>query len=68
MKTSTESGLDPLLRLPAVRAATGLGRTTIYMRVKDGSFPAPTRLGAKSVAWQQSAVAKWIEDQVRASK
>ena len=30
-----------VLRLPAVKARTGLSRSTIYLRVSQGAFPAP---------------------------
>lgn len=35
-----------ILRLPTVKARTGLSRSTIYLHVADGSFPRPVSLGA----------------------
>ena len=35
-----------ILRLPTVKARTGLSRSTIYHRVSCGTFPAPVPLGA----------------------
>ena len=40
-----------ILRLPVVRARTGLSRSTIYLKVSEGSFPRPISLGARSVGW-----------------
>lgn len=51
---------DTLLRLPAVKAATGLSRSTIYERVRQGTFPAPVPLGGKTVGWPASDVDAWI--------
>ena len=34
-----------VLRLPTVKARTGLSRSTIYLRVSRGAFPAPVPLG-----------------------
>ncbi len=30
-----------ILRLPTVKARTGLSRSTIYLRIAEGRFPAP---------------------------
>ena len=49
MTRAMEQGMDAparVLRLPRVQARTGLARSTIYVRVADGSFPQPIRLGA----------------------
>ncbi|AGF77239.1 putative transcriptional regulator [Desulfocapsa sulfexigens DSM 10523] len=50
-----------LLRRPEVEAVTGLKRSTIYARIKMGTFPAPVQLGPKSVAWKSSDIQSWIE-------
>ncbi|MGC2222145.1 MAG: AlpA family phage regulatory protein, partial [Methylocella sp.] len=34
-----------ILRLPAVKTRTGLSRSTIYLRVSQGTFPRPVSLG-----------------------
>ena len=49
-----------LLRLPEVAQMVGLSKSTIYATVNIGTFPAPKRLGARSVAWLQSEVASWV--------
>ena len=38
-----------IVRLPAVQARTGLGRSTIYVRLAEGSFPRPVPRGARVV-------------------
>ena len=48
-----------VLRLPRVQTR-GLARSTIYVRVADGSFPQPIRLGARTVGWIESEVDQWI--------
>lgn len=57
---------NKLLRLPEVEATTGLKKSAIYVRVKDGSFPEPVRLGPKSVAWRFDEVQQWILELPRA--
>jgi prophage regulatory protein len=50
-----------LARLPAVLKLTGLGRSTIYRWIADGSFPAPVRLGRRAVAWRWSDLDRWTQ-------
>ncbi|MGA4104368.1 helix-turn-helix transcriptional regulator [Ralstonia nicotianae] len=50
-----------LLRLPGVLDAVGIKKSCLYEMIRAGKFPAPVRLGARSVAWRQSDVDAWIE-------
>ena len=51
-----------MLRVPAVMARTGLSRTTIYRRVRAGTFPAPADLGNGPIGWTDSAIDTWQRD------
>ncbi len=57
-----------IIRMADVQARTGLARSTIYVRVADGSFPQPIRLGARAVGWIESEVDAWIREQIAASR
>jgi len=57
-----------ILRLPAVKARTGLSRSTIYLRVSEDSFPKPVSLGGRAVGWVESEVQQWLEQQIEASR
>lgn len=35
--------------------------STLWRKVKDGSFPAPVKLSARITAWQVGDVRKWLE-------
>jgi len=48
-----------LARLPTVLKLTGLGRSTIYRWIADGSFPPPVHLGPRAVAWRWSDLDEW---------
>jgi prophage regulatory protein len=50
-----------LARLPTVLKITGLGRSTIYRWIAEGSFPAPVRLGRRAVAWRWSDLDRWTQ-------
>ena len=56
------------LRLPQVKAATGLSKTTLYALIHDKSFPAPVRLSPGTVAWVKSEVRQWAQERVLASR
>ena len=49
-----------ILRLPTVKARTGLSRSTIYHSVSCGTFPAPVPLGGRAVGWIEAEVHAWL--------
>lgn len=49
-----------ILRLPAVKARIGLARSTIYLRISEGTFPPPVRLGPRAVGWVESEIEDWL--------
>ena len=62
-----------ILRFPAVQERTGLGRSTIYRRIKAGSFPKQVKLGgeqerARAVGWLNSEISDWLSLQVKKSR
>ena len=50
---------DRLLNKWAVERETSLDITTIYRRMKAGTFPQPVRVGKRRVAWRESDIAAW---------
>ncbi len=50
-----------MLRPPEVVARTGLSRTTIWRRVRAGTFPPPTELGVNSIGWPEPLIESWLE-------
>ncbi len=57
--------LDKMLRAPGVMALTGLSRTTLWRRVRAGTFPAPVELGANSIGWPASEISVWLKARAR---
>ena len=53
-----------ILRLPTVKAITGLSRSTIYLRMSEGSFPRQVNLGSRAVGWLASEIEHWIEEKL----
>ncbi|MBN9617676.1 MAG: AlpA family transcriptional regulator [Acidobacteriales bacterium] len=56
------------LRLPEVKAVTGLSKTTLYTLIREKSFPAPVQVGPRAVAWVRSEVKQWAANRVLASR
>ena len=62
------------IRLPEVLSRTGYGRTSIYRKMEDGSFPKSGKLGgppkdpsifdSRAVAWIEDEVDQWGEDRI----
>ena len=62
------------IRLPEVLSRTGYGRTTIYRKMEDGSFPRSVKLGglpidpnafdSRAIAWIEEEVEQWIESRI----
>lgn len=49
-----------ILRRKEVQDRTGLACSTIYDRIKAGTFPRPVSLGAKAVGWLESEINGWL--------
>jgi prophage regulatory protein len=55
-----------IIRREEVKHRTGLPYSSLYERVKEGTFPAPVRLGAgaKAAGWVEAEVNDWIAEQI----
>jgi prophage regulatory protein len=52
------------LRLAEVRNRVPYSRSTIYLKISRGEFPAPIDLGARAVAWLESDIDEWIASRI----
>ena len=57
-----QSPLQKLLRLPDVLAIVPVARSSWYQGVRDGVYPKPVRISARSVAWLSSDIRRLIQD------
>jgi len=54
-----------VLRLPEVIAETGLSKSTIYLRISEGTFPGQFALGSsRSSGWLKREIDGWVQLQV----
>ena len=62
------------IRLNEVMSRTGYGRTSIYRKMEDGSFPKSLKLGgppkdpnefdSRAVAWIEDELDQWMESRI----
>lgn len=57
-----------ILRLPVVKARTGLSRSSIYLRMSEGRFPKSISLGGRAVGWIESDIQAWLQQQIDATR
>ena len=65
---------NKLIRFPEVMSRTGYGRSSIYRKMEDGSFPKSLKLGgppkdpnefdSRAIAWIEVEVDQWIESRI----
>lgn len=56
------------LRLPDVKLVTGLSKSSLYALIRANSFPAPVRIGPRTVAWVRSEIKQWAVERVLTSR
>ena len=71
---ATEKPKRSFIRLNEVISRTGYGRTSIYRKMEDGSFPKSVKLDgppkdpeafdSRAVAWIEDEVDQWIESRI----
>ena len=57
-------GSPHFLFLSQVVEMTGMGKTFIYARISDGTFPKQIQLGSRSVVWNKREVIDWMNQQI----
>lgn len=53
-----------ILRRKQVEARTGLSRSTIYLRIQEGTFPRPINLGERAVGWVEHEIEAWLSSRI----
>jgi prophage regulatory protein len=68
MTETVQQGATTFLRMRHVKARTGLSRSTIYLKIKAGEFPAQVSLGPRAVGWLEAEVDRWIASCIERSR
>lgn len=53
-----------ILKLKEVLKKTSLGKTTLYMLIKESDFPQSIKLGLRAVGWLESDIDSWIQRKI----
>jgi len=59
---------NTILRLSAVKNRTGLSRSTIYLRISQGTFPSQISLGGRAIGWIENEIEAWLSTQIEQSR
>ncbi|AXF84848.1 hypothetical protein DTO96_100558 [Ephemeroptericola cinctiostellae] len=60
----TQSFKERLLNLKEVKHRTGLGKSTIYNMITNGTFPKQRAITERRVCWLESEIDKWIASKI----
>lgn len=66
--TNTTAISNTIIRLPTVKARTGLARSTIYLRISQGTFPKQVSLGGRTAGWIESEIEAWLSNRIIESR
>ena len=58
---------ETLIGRQEVEQMVGLSRSTIYDKMRAGTFPLPLKIGAKAVRWRMSEIEEWVNSHERAT-
>ncbi|WP_066826532.1 helix-turn-helix transcriptional regulator [Sphingomonas mali] len=53
---------DRILRIKTVLERTGLSRSTLYRKIREGTFPRQVKISAQCAGWRESIVNSWIAE------
>lgn len=63
--TNTNQERPSILRRKQVESRTGLSRSTIYLRIQEGTFPKPIKLGgSRAVGWLENEITAWLAEHI----
>ncbi len=57
--------VDRMLSRLEVEERTGLSRTTLWRRLRNGEFPLPLKLGSSKIGWLESEIKAWLATRPR---
>ncbi len=52
--------MSNFLRITNVVKKTGLGKSTIWLWVKENRFPKPIKLSPRVTVWEEDKIEKWM--------
>ena len=56
---------DVLLTRREVERLCRLGRSTLYKKMRDGTFPVPLKVSERAVRWRESEIRAYVDSRPR---
>ena len=53
--------MSDFLRISDVVKKTGLGKSTVWLWVKENKFPKPIKLSPRVTVWDEHKIEEWIK-------
>lgn len=60
--------MTKLIPISEVSELVGLKKTAIYLRISNGKFPGPIKLGLKCSRWNSSEIQAWLDKAIAERK
>lgn len=57
-----------IIRRPEVEGISGLGCSSIYEKMADGTFPKNVPLSRRAVGWVESEIYQWVADKIKEAR
>jgi prophage regulatory protein len=57
-----------ILRLKIVLDHTGLSRSTLYRKIKCGTFPKQVRISERCIGWREADIERWLRNPMFCSR
>jgi prophage regulatory protein len=58
--TKTMPEPDRIIRLKTVLHRSGLSRSTVYRKIKEGTFPPQVPISANGAGWSEAEINRWV--------
>ncbi len=52
---------EAVIRVKKVLLGTGMKKTTLYRKIREGSFPSPVHLTEHCVGWRLGDIRDWLK-------
>ena len=56
---------DRIIRLKTVLHRSGLSRSTVYRKIKEGTFPPQVPISANGAGWSETEINLWVANPPR---
>lgn len=57
-----------ILQRDEVQKRTSLSKSGLYLKIREGNFPRPIRLGKRRVGWVAGEITDWLNHQIKESR